>query len=172
MEEHEIVEKATKGDEEAFIELMHLHKEALLRTAIAFLKNDQDAIEALQEVTYRAYKKIHTVKEPTYIKTWLTRIMMNYCHDQLKNRKRIVMNEQLTDSAINEHYHRIELTEALSSLSKDEQQLVYLKYIQELKIKEIAVVENIPEGTVKSRLHKTLKTLRNYFNDKGEINNV
>lgn len=49
---------------------MTIHKEALYRTAYAFLKNEQDALEALQEITARAYQKIQTLKEPRYVKTW------------------------------------------------------------------------------------------------------
>ncbi|HSJ38561.1 MAG TPA: RNA polymerase subunit sigma-24, partial [Planococcus sp. (in: firmicutes)] len=58
MDEIEVARKAAGGDEEAFVSLMQLHKEALLRTALAFLKNEHDALEALQETTYRAFKKI------------------------------------------------------------------------------------------------------------------
>jgi len=71
LEELEISKKAIKGDDDAFLEVMQLYKESLLRAALAFLKDEDAAIEALQEVTYRAYKKIHTIKEPAYLKTWL-----------------------------------------------------------------------------------------------------
>lgn len=57
MEELEISKKAIKGDDDAFLEVMQLYKESLLRAALAFLKDEHAAIEALQEVTYRAYKK-------------------------------------------------------------------------------------------------------------------
>ena len=67
---------------------------------------------------------------------------------------------------------QLELTEALSTLTEVEQQLIYLKYFQDVKIKEIALMENIPEGTVKSRLHKIMKTLRQHFNGEGEVDHV
>ncbi|WP_019415887.1 sigma factor, partial [Paenisporosarcina sp. TG20] len=93
MEDIEIIKQAIAGDDGSFLIVMHNQKEALYRTALAFLKNEHDALEAIQEITYRAYKKIHTVKEPTYMKTWLTRIMMNYCQDQLKKQKRFSNTE-------------------------------------------------------------------------------
>ncbi|WP_075619793.1 sigma-70 family RNA polymerase sigma factor [Paenisporosarcina indica] len=168
----EIIKKAIDGDDEAFITIMKEHKDTLYRTALAFLKNEHDAIEAVQEITYRAYKKIHTLKEPNYIKTWLTRIMMNYCQDQIKKNKRIVIDERLSDSLVTNDRSQLEITEALSTLSDAEQQLIHLKYFQDVKIKDIAILENIPEGTVKSRLHKIMKTLRQYFNEKGEVDHV
>ncbi|WKA56140.1 RNA polymerase sigma factor [Planococcus shixiaomingii] len=172
MEEHEVNIKAISGDDEAFLSLMHLHKEALLRTALAFLKSDQEAIEALQEVTYRAYKKIHTVKEPAYVKTWLIRIMINYCQDQLKKNKRFAVGNNNLDFPATDQFALLELAEALAVLSAEEQQLIYMKYFQDVKIKDIAKLEKIPEGTVKSRLHKTLKTLRIYFDRKGGVDHV
>ena len=172
MDEKEISEKAIRGDDEAFLALMQLHKEALLRTAFVFLKNEVDALEALQEVTYRAYKKIHTVREPAYVKTWMIRIMMNYCQDQLKKGKRFIITGEIDDTIGKEDVYQFELAEALATLSPDEQQLVYLKYFQDVKIREIAELSNIPEGTVKSRLHKILRSLRGHFGDKGGMDHV
>lgn len=172
MGEIEIVKRAIAGDDESFLLVMQFNKEALYRTAFAFLRNEHDALEAMQEVTYRAYKKIHTVKEPSYINTWLTRIMMNYCQDQLKKKKRFSNSELINEISVNNDLVQFELQEALSKLSEQEQQLVYMKYFQDTKIKDIAVIENIPEGTVKSRLHKIMKTLRQHLTEKGEVDHV
>lgn len=172
MDSLEISKRAIAGDEEAFLALMQLHKEALLRTAVAFLKNEHNALEALQETTYRAYKKIHTVKNPAYLKTWLIRIMMNYCQDQLKKNKPLVMDGHAKEASTTSNFEQVELAEALASLSEKEQQLIYLKYFQDIKIKDIAAFENVPEGTVKSRLHKTLRRLRRHFEGKGEMDHV
>lgn len=172
VEEMEIVEKAIERDEQAFIQLIQLHKDALYKTAFAFLKNEHDAIEAIQEVTYRAYEKIHTVKEPQYIKTWLIRVMMNYCQDQLKKRKRYTSSETLREIGAHANEAKLEIEEAIASLSNAEQQLIFLKYYQNTKIKEIAEIERIPEGTVKSRLHKALKSLRTFLSEKGDIDHV
>ncbi|WP_432362364.1 sigma-70 family RNA polymerase sigma factor [Sporosarcina sp. UB5] len=172
IDEKAISEKAIRGDDEAFLALMQLHKEALLRTAIAFLKNEADALEALQEITYRAYKNIHTVREPAYVKTWMIRIMMNYCQDQLKIGKRFIITGEVDETIGKKDVYQLELAEALATLKPDEQQLIYLKYFQEVKIREIAELSSIPEGTVKSRLHKILRSLRSHFGDKGGMNHV
>lgn len=172
MGEVEIAKRAIAGDDESFLLVMQNNKDALYRTAFAFLKNEHDALEAMQEVTYRAYKKMHTVKEPSYVKTWLTRIMMNYCQDQIKKKKRFTKNEALNEISTDNRSVQLELQEALQKLSEQEQQLVYMKYFQDTKIKDIAVIENIPEGTVKSRLHKIMKTLRQHLTEKGEMDHV
>lgn len=172
MDDITLAKNARNGDRTAFIALMDLHKEDLYRTAYAFLKNEQDALEALQEVTVRAYKRIHTVKQARYMKTWLIRIMMNYCQDQLKIRKRFISTEHLAEIETNDQLEVLEIEEALSTLSDAEQQLIHMKYFQDLKNKEIADINQIPEGTVKSRLHTTLKKLKKFLTDKEEANHV
>ncbi|MET0960481.1 MAG: sigma-70 family RNA polymerase sigma factor [Psychrobacillus psychrotolerans] len=172
METIEIAKKAIKGDDKAFLQIMQLYKNTLYRTAYAFLKNEHDALEAMQEITFRAYQKIHTLKEPTYMKTWLVRIMMNYCQDQLKKKKRDSPSEILQTIGYKEDTTYLEMNEAIASLSTAEQQLIFLKYFQNTKIKEIAKLEKIPEGTVKSRLHKALKSLRNFLSEKGDAGHV
>lgn len=57
MEPQELAQQAIKGDDTAFLSIMQLYKNDLYRTAYAFLKNEHDAIEAVQEVTVRAYQK-------------------------------------------------------------------------------------------------------------------
>jgi len=172
VEEVEIAKRAIRGDDQAFLKVMQLYKDTLYRTAFAFFKNEHDALEAIQEVTFRAYQKIHTVKEPSYMKTWLVRIMMNYCQDQLKRRKRYSSSEILQEIGFSEDTTHIEMNEAIASLSSVEQQLIFLKYFQNTKIKEIAELEKIPEGTVKSRLHKALKSLKDFLSEKGDADHV
>lgn len=168
-----IVKKAIKGDEEAFLELLHSNEEALYRIALSYLKNEGDALEAIQEVTYRAYKGIKTVKEPAYFKTWLIRILMNYCHDAIKKSKREVLEERiLTSQGVTEDFTFLEVEEALLNLSDYERELLHLKYFEDVKIKDIAAMWNTPEGTIKTRLHKALRALRAGFDEKGEVKRV
>lgn len=65
----ELAKQAIRGDDEAFLQLMFLHQEALYRTALAYLKSEEEALEAVQEVTFRAYEKINTLRMPEYAKT-------------------------------------------------------------------------------------------------------
>jgi RNA polymerase sigma-70 factor (ECF subfamily) len=98
--------------------------------------------------------------------------MMNYCQDQLKKNKRFSKFEPVYEKSEKSDTVQLELQEALNQLTEMEQQLVYMKYFQDAKIKDIAVMENIPEGTVKSRLHKIMKTLRQHLTEEGEMDHV
>ncbi|WP_378156352.1 sigma-70 family RNA polymerase sigma factor [Chungangia koreensis] len=173
MTETELVKRAKKGDDEAFLSLIHLHKEALFRTAISYLKDENKALEAVQETTYRAYKSIRSLKKPEYFRTWLTRIIMNYCNDVLKKEKREITQDELQSMTGMEQDHTyLEVEEALNTLPIDLQELVRLKYFQDLKIREIADLWEAPEGTIKTKLHRALIALRRHFEEKGETKHV
>jgi len=165
------VKKAINGDEEAFLAFMHFHKEALYRTALSYVKNEHDAIEAVQEVTFRAYRKIHSLKEPAYAKTWLIRIMINYCQDELKKKKRFTSQDQLDQNIAIYDSSMLVVEEAIATLSPEQQQLVHMKYFLDIQNKELAAIHKVPEGTIKSRLHSALSKLRVFFSEKGESKN-
>ena len=168
-----LVKKAIKGNEEAFLDLMHVHQEALYRTAISFLKNEEDALEAVQEVTYRAFKHIRKLKEPAYFKTWIIRIMMNYCQDEIRKSKRELVEDDLLHLiGVEENFTFLEIEEALKHLTDYERELLHLKYFEDIKIKDIAIMWKTPEGTIKTRLHKALRSLRHHFEGKGEMKRV
>lgn len=98
--------------------------------------------------------------------------MMNYCQDQLRKKKRFISSEEVQEFGHETNFAFLEIEEALATLPEAEQRLIHLMYFQDVKIKEIAVIEKIPEGTVKSRLHKTLRTLRNFLSEKGDVDHV
>lgn len=67
MKEQKLLKQAIRGDHQAFLHILQAAKADLYRTAYAFLKNEQDVLDAIQEVTVRAYQQIHTVREPRYL---------------------------------------------------------------------------------------------------------
>ncbi|QFT88142.1 RNA polymerase sigma factor SigV [Bacillus sp. THAF10] len=173
MDIEQLVKKAIKGDDDAFLQLIQLFKIDLYKTALSYLRNDQEALEAVQEVTYRAYKGVRKIKEPAYFKTWIIRIMINYCNDQLKKKKRVLNDEEILKSqGVSENHSRLEIKDAMLSLDERSREILTLKYFHDLKIKEIADSMQCPEGTVKTWLNKALKALREKLEEKGGNINV
>lgn len=164
----QLVKRAIKGDDQAFVEILQLYKVDLYKTALAYLKSRDEAIEAMQEVTYRAYKNIHQLRDSSYVKTWLIRIMINYCNDQLKKKKREVLGEEfLQVQGISEDHSGLEIKDAMEDLDDRSREILTLKYFHDLKIKEIAASMQCPEGTVKTWLNKALKALKGRLEEKG-----
>ena len=166
--DEQLVKKAIQGDDPAFLQLLQHYKIDLYKTALSFLRNEEEALEAIQEVTYRAYKNRKSVKESTYFKTWLIRIMINYCNDQLKKQKRVVFNEEILHlQGATENHTEMELKDAMQDLDDRSREILTLKYFHDLKIKEIAETLQCPEGTVKTWLNKALKALRDKLEENG-----
>ncbi|SFB07314.1 MULTISPECIES: sigma-70 family RNA polymerase sigma factor [unclassified Bacillus (in: firmicutes)] len=172
-EEERLAEQAINGDDEAFLKLIHLYKIDLYKTALSYLRNEGEALEAIQEVTYRAYKKIHTVRDASFIKTWLIRIMINYCNDFLKKKKRLMFVEEMIQSQpVSETHMEMEIKDAMQGLDERSREILTLKYFHDLKIKDIAKTLDCPEGTIKTWLNKALKSLREKLGEKGGNLNV
>ncbi|MGE7946845.1 sigma-70 family RNA polymerase sigma factor [Lysinibacillus sp. NPDC093688] len=169
MDEQALVRRAIAGDEGAFLHLIKQYEQTMYRMAFAYLKNEHDAIEAVQEATYRSLKKIHTIKEPGYFGTWLVRILLNICHDMREKSKRFDLQEDIEIGDDAPNHECFEITDIITKLPIEQQELIFLKYFQDYKNQDIAILQNIPEGTVKSRLHAALKKLRLYFTEKGEL---
>lgn len=166
-----LIKKAKKGDDAAFYELMQVHKERLLRMAISYLRNEEEALEALQEVTFRAYRSIKKVKHAEYFSTWLVRIMINYCHDQSRKSKRIADSTLLDQLEENIDYNRsLEIEEALHKIDSRCREVIILKYYHDLKIKDIAEILESPESTIKTWLYKGLQALRDQLDERGGLN--
>lgn len=166
MDERDISKRAVTGDEQAFLQLLEYYEDTLYRTAYSYLKNEHDAIEAYQEMTYRSLKNIHKVKESQYIKTWLIRILINICLDMKSKQARVELVDEIEQLA--QLTPSNDLADIVAQLPIEQQQLIHLKYVEQYKNSEIADVQNIPEGTVKSRLHKTLRKLRGLVGERGD----
>jgi RNA polymerase sigma-70 factor (TIGR02954 family) len=168
-EEHRLAKKAIKGDDAAFLKLIHLYKVDIYKTALSFFRNEEEALEAIQEVTYRAYKSIRSIKEPSYFKTWLIRIMINYCNDQLKKKKRLIAigDEIISQQGISENHTEMELKDAMLGLDDRSREILTLKYFNDMKISEIAATMQCPEGTIKTWLNKALKSLREKLEERS-----
>lgn len=166
MDLFELNKLAIKGEQEAFLQILKANEEIHYRIAFSILRNEQDSLDAIQEFTYKSLKKIHTVKNPKYLTTWLVRILINVCHDMNRKKNRVELKETIEEGDYT-NSSNLELSDAISKLSVDQQLLIYLKYYKDLKNGEIANEMNVPEGTVKSRLHAALSKLRNLFTEGG-----
>lgn len=166
----EQVKLAMRGDKKAFEYLIDIHKEGIYRTAFAYVKNEQDALDILQDTVYKAYISIDKLKEPKYFKTWLTRILINNAINFINKTKKIVyiVDDMKNESSYCEGNKIDEKLDMLSSIEKLEEKcktVIVLKYFQDLTIAEISEVIGCPIGTVKTYLNKGLNKLRLFMNE-------
>lgn len=161
MEQLELIRLAKQGDSDVFYNLICQHKIQMYKIAYSYFRNEQDALEAIQETTYRAFNNLHKLTQDKYFKTWLLRILINYCIDENKRKKKII--ELPVNSSINETEDtdsKLEINHAISKLNSKYKSIIILKYYEDLTINDIADILEKPVGTIKTWLNKALKELR------------
>lgn len=131
----------------------------LYRISCGMLKNHQDRLDAVQEAVVKAWSHISTLRNPQYFETWLTRILINECHNIQKLRKRIVSLESIGEPAYSDAGNP-PLREAVMKLDVDLRLPLILHYMEGYRMREIAQILKIPEGTVKTRLTRAKKQLK------------
>ena len=161
-------EKAQKGDSGAFGELLSAHEAQMYRVAYLQVKNRVDALEVMQEASFRAFRGIGTLKKPEYFKTWLMRIVMNCAVDFIRRNARLVpMDEQdmeqmipCSDACEEEWVQHVALDDLMHVLTAEEKNVLLLKYGEEYSFSQIAQLLDMPLGTVKTLLYRALNKLR------------
>lgn len=167
MEIKDKVKKAIRGDDEAFEYIINNCKERLYRTAFAYVKNEEQALDIVQETVYKAYVSIEKLKNPEYFNTWITRILINNALTVIKKNSKVVYldnNELINNIIANEvnSDEKIYIWQALEQLELKHREVIILKYFDDLTVTEIARVLDYPVGTVKTYLNKGLKKLREF----------
>jgi len=172
MEEEVIL--AINGDMKAYQNLIQNIEVYLYNIAISIVNNDEEAADAIGNTILKGYNKINTLKNPTYFKTWITRVLINECKDILRKNKKIVSidqyyetNEQEENETITKE-EKMDIMEAINKLNKKIRDVIILFYYNDLKIEEISQILNIPSGTVKSRLNTGKNMLYSILNNGGE----
>lgn len=166
----EIVRKARKGDEEAFSQMIKYYKQDLYAIAFHYFHNEHDALEAVQETTYRAYRSIRKLKDTSVVKSWIIRILVNYCLNELRKNKRIIYGDwffEQEEEVPVDWNDRYVLKENIYKLKKNIQQVIFLKYYQGYTIHEISKIMDKPESTIKTWLYKGLDQLRRNMEKEG-----
>lgn len=160
----EKIDRAKKGDDNAFYEIINDRKAMLYKTAYSYMKNKEDALDIVNETVYKAYCSIKKLKEPRFFNTWLTRILINCSLDVIKkNKKTLTFEEKIATNKAPEENDREEILDLKNSIEKLDDKcrtVVILKYYQDMTISEISEVLECPVGTIKTYLHKALTELR------------
>ncbi|MDQ8738237.1 sigma-70 family RNA polymerase sigma factor [Paenibacillus sp. LHD-38] len=162
----ELVKKAQKGNETAFTEIFEQYEAVLYRTAYVYLKNKDDALDAVQETAYRSFKLISTLKEPKYFKTWLIRIAISCSIDILRKRKNVIMlvdeHEISSFESLGDEDIPLSMTlhDLIDQLDEDEKNVILLRFYHDFTIKEVAETLGIALGSAKTVLYRALKKMR------------
>ena len=175
MDESTLVRHAASGDAAAWEALMVRHQEAVFRLAYLLLGDPDEAEDVAQESFLRAWRSLRTFDSTRPLRPWLLSISANLARNRRRSAGRYfaalmrAFHEEPVSERVDEQTAKKdragELWKAVQKLSPMDQQMVYLRYFLDLPVMETSQVMNIPEGTVKSRLSRALKKLRNIIRE-------
>ena len=134
--------------------------EAMYRLAYTYVKNEDDALDIVQESVYKAIKYAGRIRQEQHIRTWLWRIVMNTAVDFIRKNHREIAEEQMEDVGKEDVYQDFDTIEALEILDEREKTVVVLRFFEDQKLDDIARILNENTSTVKTVLYRSLKKLK------------
>ena len=170
--DEELMAQVKGGSSSAFDELYRRYARRLNGFFFCQLGGDEErAADAVQDVMLRLYEARGRYKVGESVATWVFAMAYNLCKNQYRhleheqNYLALLDAEPITESRVEVQMDLQQLEEALqqvlSSLAPPLRMLFSLRYEEDLTVPQIAKIQELPEGTVKSRLHKTMTIIRN-----------
>jgi RNA polymerase sigma-70 factor (ECF subfamily) len=179
--EAQLIKRVCGGEPQAFEELVRPYERLVYATAISILKNAEDAEEVSQEAVFKAFAHLSSFRGESKFSTWLVQITFNEAKMKLrKDRQHLYVSIDIQQQDAEGDYWprdfadwrpipsevletdeaRQALEHAINSLSPRYKEVVVLRDVENLSIKDTALILGIPEGSVKTRLHRGRLILR------------
>jgi RNA polymerase sigma-70 factor (ECF subfamily) len=167
VDQRELIDRAKRGDHDAFADLVDGALRRLDAAARLILRDPELAQDAVQEGLIRAWRDLPGLRDPARFDAWLRRLTVNACLDLARRRRRRLIEVELSPiDSLNVPDHsrafaeRELLDAALRRLDPGHRAVVALHYLLGMPLPEVAVSLRIPYGTAKSRLHYALTAMR------------
>jgi len=162
-ENQELVEK--------LIQYIEKNEEKWYRVAYYYARDQEVAMDIVQEAITKALTKISSIKQAEFMKTWFYRILINTAIDEAKRNKKnstFCVEDYLTEAMEEDFTTNIQLYEKINNLKPKLKTVILLRFFEDLKLSEIAQVTKTNENTVKSRLYQALNQLKVEWEEKEE----
>lgn len=181
--EKEHIKRAIKGDERSFEYLVKSVEERAYNIALRYMGNREDALDAMQEAFIKVYRNLPDFRMDSSFSTWVYRIVVNTCKDNLKVRaRRYQMMEESSEEKILQVREEREIPEdrflereeagnilkILNSLSSEHREILVLKDVNQLSYEEISQVLDINIGTVRSRISRAREAFKKIYTKQKE----
>lgn len=165
--DRDLVERARRGDREAFAVLVHQVSDSLYSVAYRILRDTGLAEDALQNALVLAWRQLPRLREPERFEAWIHRILVHACYDESQRTRpwRTSVTALAIDPAgvidsVSAIADRDELERAYRRIPMDQRAVFVLHHYLGLPLVEVAELLGIPAGTARSRLHYAIAGLR------------
>jgi RNA polymerase sigma-70 factor, ECF subfamily len=171
IDEHHLLQRSQKGDQQAYGVIVNHYKEQAYSIALGYVGSMDDAYDLSQDAFIKAYKHIRAFDLSKSFFNWFYQILKRICLNFIRDKKTHfnsdaveadkLISKDLTPEEQNEQKEIQKLVwEAIGNLSVEAREIIILKEFKEMSYKEIAALLEIPEGTVMSRLYHARKALK------------
>jgi RNA polymerase sigma-70 factor (ECF subfamily) len=185
-DERRLIARLLERDEQAFNDIMRLYQDKVFSLIFRMLGNRPEAEDVTQEVFITVFKNIESFRGEAKFTTWLLRIAANHSKNRIKHlarrptegadpddvsqlralpdrpappvQSRIDTPDTLLEAAQTERL----MQEAIANLPEDQRLLVVLRDVEEMSYQEIEEITGLPEGTIKSRLHRARMAIKEW----------
>ncbi len=180
-EDAQLLARVVDGDHEAFSQIMQTHEDRVFSVCLRILHDRDNALDATQETFLTVFRKARQFKAKAQVGTWIYRIAVNTCYDQLRKAKR------RRADALPEHYDpvdpgaedamtsaalRPEIHAALAELPPEFRSAIVLADIEGMSLPDVGQVLGIPVGTVKSRLFRGRRVLARHLGNQSGYESI
>lgn len=140
------------------------NQERFYRVAYSYTRHQEDALDVVQSAVCKALEAYESIQNEDAVRTWFYKILINECLAVLKKRKRLLLSDESPERE--EAYYEKgyeqddDLEKELDRLETDVQVIIKLRYFEELSLKEISRITGLKLNTVKTKLYRGLKQLK------------
>ena len=148
---------------EKLIQYILDHQDRFYRLAYSYTKNQEDALDAVQNAVCKALEAYDGLRNADAIKTWFYRILINECLRVIKKRKQDAVSADIEEQDAvyyEKAFDRENVDDELEKLEPDVQEIIRLRFFEEMSLKEIAAITGYNLNTVKTKLYRGLKLLK------------
>jgi RNA polymerase sigma-70 factor (ECF subfamily) len=181
-DELRLVERLKRRDEAAFNQFVLLYQQRVFSLLARMVGNREEARDVAQDVFLTVFKNIDSFRGDSKLSTWLYRVAVNHCKNRIKylDRRSVKKHDEIDDAregavsdggavggrparpdeAAQGNELEAVVRRALSSLEAEHRELIVLRDLEGLAYEEIVTITGLPDGTVKSRLHRARAALK------------
>ncbi|WP_075620441.1 RNA polymerase sigma factor [Paenisporosarcina indica] len=177
MEELQWIQEVRSGNKQAYAHIINKYKNQLYGTIVRMTKNPQDAQDLVQEAFIKVYRQLDKYDEKGSFSSWLYRVAMNHCMDEFRKKKYQMQQSEIGENnIINTNHPEViflkkekqrQLERLIATLPNDERLIILLRYVNELSYDEISDLVEVPLSTVRNKLHRAKKKLRDRVRHEG-----
>ena len=166
----DLVKRSKKGDKEAFAQLIDQNRQMLYNTALLVLRQEDDALDALQDAILACWENLPSLRKDRYFKTWLVKILLNKCRDVQRGKSHFAYVEELPESGDEPYWDTsMDVRRTMDKLGENDQLLLSLFYYDDFSVRQIADALSLSEGAVRTRLTRSRERFKKlYVQEKGE----